>query len=898
MTRLLNQLDKRFVAYIKLIGKNFSGSILFTFCCLFFSTVAVGQQTSTRYEAETATLSGGASVATNHQGYSGSGFVEGYWNVGATVSFSVDVPEAGSKVITLAYSNGNSSINTVSIYVNGKKVKQASLRSSGSWEMWSTASEVLELKTGTNSIAYKYDPDDSGNVNLDYIETGTSSNDTTAPTIPGGITASAISHTSFFLSWNASSDDGGVFMYEVFKDGVSIGTTPNTSMAIRDLDCGTAYTISVRAADSVANWSEQSAPLNVATSKCGMYPVDLGMNWFYNADWDFGFIFADVVKQGRYFATITDWNTPCSIDANGWPTTDFKVILIASGLSGAQGTYKLLFEANTPNVSILVPGDLTKPAGCITIQNQQYNNGLVTADVVVDSSAFGGEGFLSLEFQNTSGGVRNLKCMLPGQEPDDVFANLMLNSIDLFSTIRPMQMVGEPNSPVSTWSERRLPSNPSQANTSAGIGVAYEYLIMWANEAQKDLWLCLPRLADDDYVTKIAQMIKYGSDGVNPYTSPQANPVFPPLDTTVNLYVEYSNEIWNYSHDLQVEIAKDIVSKGDSIHLNWNKSDNIHYWAWEYTAYNIVRISNIFRSVFGDAEMPLTGSSRIRPVLAGQIDRYAVDVVGLEYIDNVWGENNAFGNPKHPVNYYLYALSGAPYPGFNDTQDGLTVDELFEELFDRMSGTGGGTGWTTFDQIDDLKARADQYGLHMNAYEGGQSLIGFGHSVEAKAACQDDPRMKKFTKDLLTKWFSVTDGVFCYFTIGRASDWFAIGNGYLDNNTQKWQALYELSDSSFVPTDTTDVSAIEDLPLQEKGKVFMFPNPANERLNVRVNSEQNTQVIIKIKDLSGKEHLAVEKALLNGSNELELELSELNSGVYLIQVITNGKSFVQKLIVN
>ncbi|MEI9984560.1 MAG: hypothetical protein WDN69_15960 [Aliidongia sp.] len=38
--------------------------------------------------------------------------------------------------------------------------------------------------------------------------------------------------------------------------------------------------------------------------------------------------------------------------------------------------------------------------------------------------------------------------------------------------------------------------------------------------------------ASDDYVTKLAQLLAYGSDGVNPYTSPQADPVYPPLTPT------------------------------------------------------------------------------------------------------------------------------------------------------------------------------------------------------------------------------------------------------------------------------------------------------------------------------------------------------------------------------
>ena len=112
-------------------------------------------------------------------------------------------------------------------------------------------------------------------------------------------------------------------------------------------------------------------------------------------------------------------------------------------------------------------------------------------------------------------------------------------------------------SPVQDWSDRRRPGHAfgvgvlnrrPPADGYAGdrpTGVAYEHMVALANATQKDLWINVPHLATDDFVTKLAQLIRYGSDGADAYTSPQSNPVWPPLDAGLRVYVEYSNEIWS-----------------------------------------------------------------------------------------------------------------------------------------------------------------------------------------------------------------------------------------------------------------------------------------------------------------------------------------------------------------
>ena len=124
---------------------------------------------SVMYEAEDAELSGGAAIASNHSGYSGTGFVEGMWNQGASARFTVDVPYAGNYSVNLRYCNGFTGDKTLSIYVNGVKVKRIELFAYGDWDKWAERYDNLELKPGSNTITYQYDAGDSGDVNLDSI---------------------------------------------------------------------------------------------------------------------------------------------------------------------------------------------------------------------------------------------------------------------------------------------------------------------------------------------------------------------------------------------------------------------------------------------------------------------------------------------------------------------------------------------------------------------------------------------------------------------------------------------------------------------------------------------------------------------------------------------------------
>ncbi|MDA0169424.1 DUF1080 domain-containing protein [Solirubrobacter taibaiensis] len=128
---------------------------------------------TTRYEAESATLAGGANAQTEHAGYSGLGYVGGFQNQGAAVTWKVNALADAATDVVLGYVNGPNPFRgtkRVSLYVNGVFVKKLALPDTGTWQTYRTFADKLVLKAGSNDIMIRFDSGDDGNVNLDYLD--------------------------------------------------------------------------------------------------------------------------------------------------------------------------------------------------------------------------------------------------------------------------------------------------------------------------------------------------------------------------------------------------------------------------------------------------------------------------------------------------------------------------------------------------------------------------------------------------------------------------------------------------------------------------------------------------------------------------------------------------------
>jgi hypothetical protein len=306
---------------------------------------------------------------------------------------------------------------------------------------------------------------------------------------------------------------------------------------------------------------------------------------------------------------------------------------------------------------------------------------------------------------------------------------------------------------------------------------------MLANETGKDLWLNLPVSADDDYVTHVAQMLRYGSDGVNPYASPQVKPAYPPLQPNLAAYLEYSNEVWNFSFQqatTNYNLAVAEVNTGPSP-LNYDGSTNSYYWGWRRVAQRIKDISDDFRAVWGNAAM----GTRIRPVLEWQVgngqDTADQQLSFLaDYYDNADGIRHVA--TPHPVSYFLWGGGGAWYHSVNDQAAG-SIDAIYASGLVQPTGVPIDSSWS--------KA----FGLRETAYEGGFEIGGDTPST-LQLAANLDLRAQAMASSGFNYYFSQGGDLALIYTIAGASAYGLADPTIYDGNTPKLAAVQAFAASS------------------------------------------------------------------------------------------------------
>jgi glucose/arabinose dehydrogenase len=220
---------------------------------------------ATDYQAEDALISQGT-VATNHTGFTGTGFVD-YTNVkGSYVEFTVGATAAGPASLTLRYANGTAADRPMDLSVNGTVVAPAvSFPGTADWNTWAARTVNVTLKAGSNKIRATATTANGG-PNLDRVSLGTPA-DTQAPTRPGQPSCSDLGEDRLTLSWGASTDDVGVAAYDLYEHGNKIGEAAGdaTSKTLTGLAPNTTYDLTVIARDAAGNTSPASPVVDCTT---------------------------------------------------------------------------------------------------------------------------------------------------------------------------------------------------------------------------------------------------------------------------------------------------------------------------------------------------------------------------------------------------------------------------------------------------------------------------------------------------------------------------------------------------------------------------------------------------------------------------------------------------------
>lgn len=134
---------------------------------------------------------------------------------------------------------------------------------------------------------------------------------------------------------------------------------------------------------------------------------------------------------------------------------------------------------------------------------------------------------------------------------------------------------------------------------------------------------------------------------------------------------------------------------------------------------------------------------------------------------------------------------------------------------------------------------------------------------------------------------SYGDGLCCY---GGGQGFFSINK--IDGNVLYFVKDFGASYSKSITFDyTTGIHKAEG-----EGTFFVYPNPASQ--NIRINTSFESGITkVELVDISGRIVLEEENLIIS-NHLLELNIDGIQSGVYFISLITDGKRISKKLMVN
>jgi hypothetical protein len=455
----------------------------------------------------------------------------------------------------------------------------------------------------------------------------------------------------------------------------------------------------------------------------------LGINLAGPADWMTELPFVDVFRTSRPWISQrkgAGWGQGPAIELDEWGWVkkleagcyaEAMVCTISNG-HYPSGTYTVLYEGTGTL-------DFGKSA---RVKDRQP--GRIRIDV--DSS----QGGFSVQIKETdpSDYVRNIRVIMPGFEQTwkrDPFHPAFLRRWQGFACFRFMDWMHTNGSEISTWSQRPT----LQHATFSKRGVALEWMIELCNRQKIDPWFCLPHQADDDFVRRFAQLVKER------------------LDPALKIYIEYSNEVWNW------QFAQTRYASERGIALGLAPKEKGAQAAWYYTAQRSLEIFRIWEEVFG-------GHERFVRVLPSQAGNTAVSEGVLGFRD---AAKHADALAIAP--YMSYSIGRGKTADLGDQMKDWTVDQMLDH-FEKTAFAD------SLERMQRAKAIADKYGVRLIAYEGGQHMVAFVKDRDlvekisaTMHACNRHARMGQLYLRYYDEWSRVGGDVMAVFSsIGKYSN--------------------------------------------------------------------------------------------------------------------------------
>lgn len=563
----------------------------------------------------------------------------------------------------------------------------------------------------------------------------------------------------------------------------------------------------------VAGPSSPSVPTVVTSQRVG---IGIGALSYY----DRSFAMADVGRQAQLRGL--DWSYDVAADASGNPGKDFQLIYSSTRI--AAGTYKLVFNGRATVTA----------GGGGSVQNATYDGASNTsrADLVLGSDVSGNAWLVFKDTMRTSAstkadGVSNIRLWRPGYATDGsaLFTNEFLTAMRKFRLIRGMDFVSANLNPQRAWSER---TRPNFVGDTGENGQSWELLVALANATDRDVWLNVPVRADDDYITKLARLVKYGSDGNMPYASAQANPVYPPLKPGLRVYVEYGNEVWNSGPGFKGfgwALALANASKADVSHpIAFDGAQADQYMALRrWIAYRSAFISQAFRDVYGDGAM----MSTVRPILASQSgNANGYLSTALAWAQAFYGQVRTSGAlnavVRKPADIW-YGGGGAAY--YDSTSSPVDTSAATLEAY--FSGLPA-PAFASVSATDSIWTHA--YGLKYIAYEGGPGPGGTAQGGVSGGSVapvfNNDPRMKDRMVLAQDIWDQAGGDEMVYYVYSSSAPW----------SFSNELSLQTVSDTTSVKMQAVDAINAKSRPATTLGKqvpaTVYLKDPASQTIGI------------------------------------------------------------------
>jgi len=374
-----------------------------------------------------------------------------------------------------------------------------------------------------------------------------------------------------------------------------------------------------------------------------------------------------------------------------------------------------------------------------------------------------GRHWLTIQWEvDPSNYIRNIDCREANASATDVFAQEYLTALRGFNTARfiKWQPAVEANTKV-TWATR---NKPGDADYVRNDGVPVEVMVQLAAQAGADPWFNIPWNADDDYITRFATYVR---DNL-------------PADRKV--YVENSNEVWNWAYPVTAQALKE----GKDENLPGETGGDFQIIIERY-AEKTQHVMDIWSNVF-----------------AGQTNRL-VRVAAFQNVQPFYSEMLLTFKDTYK---HVDALATAPYFGFgpNDYPN-LTVDLAFSTALPNAISD-------TLKHAAQNKQIATKYGLRYVTYEGGQG-IELPNNVPLLEQIERDPRMYDMYKSYITQWQSqMGDLLQLMQFVGPITQWGAWGMaeyaGQPLDQTPKMRAVREFLGTATATSTTTTTQVCVD----------------------------------------------------------------------------------------